>query len=202
LEKNADLDRTGRAKYLEVLLRSASALRRLVEDLFELSKLDAADAAPAKERFSLSELAQDVVVQMKPQAQGQKVELEMPRPAGLHFTSADVGMVERLLTNLIDNAIKNTPEGGRVTVQLQAVPGGNRLTVSDTGPGIAPEHLPFVFDRFYIADRSRSRSKSGSGLGLAICKRIAELHGGTIGVENREQGGAVFFFALPDGDDR
>ena len=198
LEKNAELPPEERARYLAVLLRGTSAMSRLIEDLFELSKLDATDAAPTPEQFSLSELAQDLVLQMKPQADSRDITLELQRPDSLHLITGDVSMIERLMVNLIDNALKNTPSAGRVGIDLSGISGGIRVTVSDTGCGIAAEHLPYLFDRFYIGDESRSRSKTGSGLGLAISKRIVELHGGSIGVERSEGEGTVFFFELPD----
>jgi signal transduction histidine kinase len=112
------------------------------------------------------------------------------------LVSADIGMIERLLSNLIDNALGFTPAGGSVRVELSPRDGFVYVCVADTGMGIAPEDLPRIFDRFYRADKSRNRS-GGAGLGLAIAKEIAELHGGTLTAESFPGQGARFTFRLP-----
>ena len=105
-----------------------------------------------------------------------------------------------MLTNLIGNAVRHTPSGGAVSVSAQGVIGGVRVDVYDSGPGIPAESLPKVFEQFYRAEQSRSRAKGGgSGLGLTIAKAIVETHGGVIGAENRFEGGARFYFVLPNG---
>jgi len=109
----------------------------------------------------------------------------------------DVGLIERVLTNLIDNALRFTPAGGRVRAILDAVPRAVRVTVADTGAGIAPEDLPHIFERFYRADKSRDRATGGVGLGLAIARQIVELHGSSLEVDSRPGEGARFSFVLP-----
>jgi signal transduction histidine kinase len=105
--------------------------------------------------------------------------------------------VEQIIANLLSNALRHTPDGGRIVVRLGAQAGRLRLDVLDSGPGISPEALPHIFERFYRADRSRSRSEGGAGLGLAIARRLAELHGGVLEAANRPEGGAVFTLTLP-----
>ncbi len=102
-----------------------------------------------------------------------------------------------MLRNLLVNAATHTPAGGRVDVQAVAEPGIVRVTVSDTGPGVAADHLPHLFDRFYRADPSRTRATGGAGLGLAIVKSIVEAHGGEVGVASDPGHGARFWFTLP-----
>jgi two-component system sensor histidine kinase ResE len=106
-------------------------------------------------------------------------------------------MIERVLTNLIENALAHTPREGRVEVSVIESGETLRISVADTGSGIAPEDLPHIFERFYRADKSRDRGSPGSGLGLAIAKEIVELHGGTIEAESPPRNGAVIRFALP-----
>lgn len=195
-ERDAGLDPAERRRYYEILLSSIRSVPRLVDDLFELSKLDDPDARPHVEPFSLSELVQDVVVGWRERALDQGIRIEADEPDGLFLVEGDVAMIERLLDNLIRNAIAHTPRDGRVTVAVERRDAAVRVTVSDTGRGIATGDVERVFDRFYIGDRSRTRSREGSGLGLAICKRIVEIHGGTIGVESAAGQGSKFHFEL------
>ena len=110
---------------------------------------------------------------------------------------ADEDLLLQLLLNLLDNAIKYTPSGGRVTAGWSTNGAQVELWVRDTGVGIAPEHLPHIFDRFYRADKARSRAEGGVGLGLSICRWIAEAHGGSISVESEPGQGSTFTVRLP-----
>jgi signal transduction histidine kinase len=105
-------------------------------------------------------------------------------------------MIERVLTNLIENALRFTPAGGAVRAILDREPNAVRVTVSDTGTGITPEDLPHIFERFYRADKSRDRTRRGAGLGLAIARQIVELHGSSLKVQSRPGEGARFSFVL------
>jgi len=147
----------------------------------------------------LSELVQDVTLKMQPRAEEAGNTVRADIPDSLHMIAGDVGMIERLLTNLIDNAVRHTPVNGNVTVSLSQQNGVVRVLVADSGPGIPPEDLPHLFERFYIGDESRSRAREGSGLGLAISRRIVELHAGEIGVLMTSSSGSVFFVDLPKG---
>lgn len=197
LEKGEALPDEQRRRYLRVVLDSAGVLGRLVDDLFELSKLDAQEARPTCESFSLSELVHDVLMQLEPVAEERHVELRAEEPADLYMIQADVAMIERLVANLVHNAVNHTPAGGQVRLSLGDADDRVRLAVADTGEGIAPADLPHVFERFYIGDASRSRARRGSGLGLAIAKRIAQLHGGTISVHSSVGVGSTFTVTLP-----
>jgi signal transduction histidine kinase len=207
--RDETLSPEARRRYYDILLNATRSLPRLVDDLFELSRLEAPDATPKTERFSLSELVQDVTVQWKEYAADSGIDLRMSRPDALYFVEANVGMIERALANLIRNAIAHTPEDGLIEVSLdrlgpvtedeQERQDGDavRVVIADSGAGIAADDQQRVFERFFIADPSRSRSRHGSGLGLAICKRIVELHGGDIGVESERGAGSRFYFVLP-----
>jgi signal transduction histidine kinase len=109
----------------------------------------------------------------------------------------DPARIEQILNNLLSNALRYTPDGGKIEINLKADREKMLVSVHDNGSGISEENLPYIFERFYRADRSRSRSEGGSGLGLAIALQIAVLHGGTLTAGNHPQGGAVFTLSLP-----
>jgi len=202
LMKDAQLPAEERRRFLEIIHTGVLRLGALVNELFELSKLEAEGARPALEPFPLSELVQDVVMKFQPQAHGQRLRLTAEYPHDLPFVRGDLGMIERVLANLIENAMRYTPQGGRVAVTLAHEGGRVRVRVADTGPGIPGEDLPHLFERFYRVDKSRARHSGGSGLGLAIARHILELHGNRIYVERTSPAGTVFVFeltALPAG---
>jgi signal transduction histidine kinase len=197
LIKDDQLDADHRHRYLESALAQSHRLGGLVGQLFELSKLDAGQVEPQLEAFPLAELVQDVVMHCEPEAEQRGIALRAVLPEqGLLPVLADVGLVERVLSNLLDNALRFTPPGGAVEVHLRADDGKVCVDVTDTGEGIPPEHLPHVFDRFYRGDAARVNG-DGAGLGLSIAQRIVELHGGTIAAESVPGEGTRFTFSIP-----
>jgi signal transduction histidine kinase len=167
-----------------------------VGELFELAKLEAREAPPHCEPFSLPELVQDVVQKFQLEADQRKVELAMELDADLPLVCADIALVERVLDNLIDNALTHTPAGGTVRVPVRRDADQVILCVADTGEGIPEGDLPRIFDRYYQA--SHRQSKNGhAGLGLAIARRIVELHGCELSVRSRPGEGTTFAFGLP-----
>ncbi|MCH8871984.1 HAMP domain-containing protein [candidate division KSB1 bacterium] len=196
LMKDSTLSTNDRKKYLQIIYDNTTMLSKLVSELFELSKLDAKQVQPKPEAFSMAELTQDVVMKFKPEAESLKVDLQASLPKDLLMVEADIGMIERALSNFIDNALQYTPEKGTVKVDLSKQNKRVRVVVSDTGVGIPEEQIPLVFERFFRVEKSRSRSSGGTGLGLAIAKRILELHESTISVESVEQEGTTFSFDL------
>jgi len=184
--------------YVQTAMRSSERLSRLVDDLFELSKLDANQVTPQPEPFNLADLVQDVVMMFQPNADARKITLHADTGSAGCMASGDIGLVERAMSNLIDNAIKYTPQGGDVTVSARWDGSQVQIGVSDTGIGISEEDIPHIFDRFYIADKSRHDSTAGStGLGLAIAKKIVELHDSVLSVHSRLNAGTTFSFSLP-----
>ena len=196
LMKGSSLPPDERLKYLQIIFDNTAMLGKLVNELFELSKLDAKQIQPQLEPFSLAELVQDVVMKFKPEADGLKIDLNTPLSRDIPMVKADIGMIERALSNLIDNALRYTPENGMVKVELQKKIDTVRVFVTDTGYGIPKEELSRVFERFYRVEKSRTRASGGTGLGLAITKKILELHGSSVGVSSELNKGTIFTFDL------
>ena len=183
-------------KYFRIIFDNTRQLSELVDELFELSKLDANQVQPHAEAFSLAELTQDVVMKFRPKAEKLNIKLEMVLDKTLPSVYADIGMIERALCNLIDNALQYTPENGVVEVKVFRKEQNIRVTVEDTGYGIPEEEIPFIFDRFYRVDKSRTRTGGGTGLGLAIAKKILELHQKTIFIKSVLNQGTTLWFDL------
>jgi len=195
--KNKTLRPEERQQYMEIVWKNTQSLNTLVSELFELSKLDAQQVEPHFEAFSIAELVQDVVLHFKPKAEHLNVQLEADLPDHLSLVYADIGLVERAISNLIDNALRFTPPGGYVRIAPANEGDAVSVQVTDTGYGIPPEDLPHIFERFYRVEKSRARDKGGTGLGLAIAQKILELHGSTLAVQSAVGKGTTFSFALP-----
>ena len=194
--KDSQLDPAERERYLAVALDQSERLRRLVGDLFELAKLDAHEQMPAREPVSLAELASDIAQKFQLEAQRRGSTIDIEAGEGLPMVDADIALVERVLENLLDNALSHSPHGGAIRIPIARNGDTVRIAVADSGPGIAPEHLPRVFDRFYQAGNAH-RGNAHAGLGLAIAKRIVELHGSRLVVESVLGRGTSFSFRLP-----
>jgi signal transduction histidine kinase len=202
--KDAQLTAEERQRFLAVSLRNMANLQRLVEELFELARLDARQVTVRPERLQVAELAQDVALKLAPRAQDAGVSISVEPAADLPLVSGDVGLIERVLTNLVENAVRYTPPGGSVRLELAETGSGVTVTVADTGRGIAPEDLPHVFERFYRGEgrdsgdgrESVAGHGSGAGLGLAIARQIMDLHGSALSVESTPGHGARFSFSL------
>jgi signal transduction histidine kinase len=194
--KEGVLDSPERVEYLDIALRHSTRLRRLVEDLFELAKLDARDVRPSIEPVSLGDLAQDVVQKYHLAAQRKGVRLALEGAQDLPLVRADIGLIERVLENLIDNAIEHTPAAGDINVSTQVKGRTVTIQVRDTGTGIPADDLPQIFDRYFQA-AGRPKDGQHAGLGLAIAKRIVELHDSSIEVVSRVGTGTAFTFSLP-----
>ncbi len=196
LQLKADtLDVREREEYLAIALRHSERLTRLVMELFELAKLDAAHTPPRCEPFAPAELAQDVVQKFQLQAKKRGIDLSMEHGNGTPMVYAEIGLIERVLENLIENALEHTPTGGRVRVSLCSASTQVRVSIADTGSGIDENDLPRIFDRFYRA-KSEGDGRGHAGLGLAIAKRVMELHQQTLEVSSARGRGTVFTFSL------
>jgi len=197
LLKEPVLAEAERRSYLEVALRQAQHLQSLISELFELARLDFVGYRIEAEPVQLSELARDVAQKLGLAAQARQVALQLEIEPELALARADIGLIERVLTNLLENALAHTPAGGRIVLSVRVQDAHVLLCVADNGSGIAAADLPRIFERFYRADKARPRDASGSGLGLAIVKRIVELHGSEIRVDSETGRGTRFWFELP-----
>jgi len=186
-----------RKKYLDVAMGHCVRLNKLVANLFELATLEAADISVHKEAFSLGELVQDVVQKYSLSADEKNISITTNIGEEIPFVNADIGLIERVLENLIDNAMRYTPEHGTVGIVLTPRGEAVEVRISDTGPGIPEEELPRIFDRFYRVDTARKDASSHAGLGLAIAKRILDIHGSSLQVESTLNAGTTFTFILP-----
>jgi len=184
-------------RYYQTILGETGHLNALIEDLFELSRIEAGvlqlDLAPS----SLQDLIATTLRSMEPRALQKDLDLVGRVPPDLATIRIDVRRIQRVLVNLVENAIRYTPRGGRVAVSAVADADLVRVDVADSGPGISSTDLPMIFDRFYRGERSRSRESGGAGLGLAIARGIVEAHGGTIAVASEPGHGSVFSVTLP-----
>jgi len=191
-------DRQVRDEFLLTLERETDRLIRLVNDLLLLSKADSAALDLQRAPVDIVELAQATVDRLRAQAETRQVSLVVQSDLRPRLALADEDRVEQVLLNLLDNAIKFSPPGGRVTIDIAAAPEkGVQVRVCDRGIGIAAENLARIGERFYRADKARTRAQGGSGLGLAIARALVEAHGGELAIESQEDRGTTVSFTLP-----
>jgi len=182
---------------IDSLYEEAMLLNLLVDDLQELALAEAGQIRLERGPVAPADLVNRATDAARAQAVAQGISLRADLPDDLPLVEADPQRIEQVLGNLLSNALTHTPSGGEVVVTARARGGKVAVSVSDTGEGIAPEHLPYIFERFYRADRSRSRATGGTGLGLAIARQLVEAHGGRIEVESEVGRGTRFTFTLP-----
>lgn len=197
LLKNDTLSEEERLRYLEITRKHSLRLGQLIGDLFELSKLDSASIKPTLEVFSLAELLQDVTQEFELQAEDKGLDIEVEAQDGASMVHADIGLMQRVLENLLRNAVRYTPRGGTISISLDKKPGRVAVAVADTGCGIAEHELDRIFDRFYRSEQGEEERTNSAGLGLAIVKRILDLHGSRITVSSRVNQGTRFEFDIP-----
>jgi signal transduction histidine kinase len=187
------VDPQTRRTYLERMSVHIRSLSALVDDLFELSRLEAGDIQWSMQRVRLDELVQETVEAMQPQARSRQVSVAATVPPGLAAARCDPERLQRVLFNLIQNAIRHTPTDGSVTVLAEVNGSGVELEVADSGEGLAPDERERAFEAFYRGGAGKARSGDGSGLGLAICRAIVEAHGGRIWFADSATGTRVRF---------
>ena len=186
--------------YLEVALKQAVSLSKLINDLFDLTKLESNNTMANLETFPLSELVQDLLQKFELIAQEKGVKIETNHMVGHFSTYADIGLIDRALTNLIENSLRHCSSGATIRLLLAEKDNRIHIQVSDTGCGIADNKLPFIFNRMFQTNEGATVGcHNGAGLGLAITKRIVDLHGGTIRVGSKVGIGTSFHFDLPAG---
>ncbi len=185
-----------RQTYLSAALKSSHRLDQMTADLFELATLDQSEALLRTETFPLAELVQDIGQRFVPRARDQGITLTVDAPPTGTTINGEIGLVERLFANLIDNAIKYTPGGGEIQVGLRACGDVVEVSVADTGIGVAESEIDKIFDRFYRAS-GEAFNHEGTGLGLSIARRIAELHGAKISARSKLGSGTTFTVVFP-----
>jgi len=184
-------------RWVDTIRRNAQRMSAIVEDLLLLSSLEAQGVERSRELVAVGKIVADVTGMFAQRAQNKGLSLTFSVPDSTPSLSADPFLVEQMLVNLLDNALKFT-ETGEVRVSVSREDAGwVRIEVSDTGIGIAEEHIPRLFERFYVVDKSRSRKLGGTGLGLSIVKHIVQSYGGTVGVESALSHGTRFIVRLP-----
>jgi len=187
---------------LAVMLQQSERLGALVDQLLELARLESGDLPLDREPVALGPLVERVVTEVGVARASDDVHVDNRVPEDLEPVLADEGRLHQVLFNLLDNAVRFSPEGGEVTVSAHRSNGHMEVRVTDDGPGISSEHLPHVFERFYRVDPARSRAGGGTGIGLAIARSVIEAHGGHIRAESEVGRGSAFVFDLPVVDGR
>ena len=190
------MDRDLRTEFMTDINKEIDRLTAIVSDLLTLVQMDSENVRLARENLSIAALVKETEHRLKPIAdqRGQTLTLTLSDPCDMY---ADKSKLSQVIYNIMENAVKDTQQGGKIAVALQRVGRDAVLTVSDNGPGIPKENLPHIFDRFYRVDKARSRDTGGTGLGLSIVHQLVLLHGGAISVDSEEGRGTTFTVELP-----
>jgi signal transduction histidine kinase len=196
--KGAQFNPEEQHRFIDVALENARQLDKLTSSLFELARLDSGEVKIEREPLMIGELADDVVHRFSARALEKNIALATDYPDGLPIMTADAALIERALANLIENALRYTPQNGRITVAARAEKDRMALSVSDSGSGIDANDIGNVFERFFQGSRFRE-GRGHAGLGLAIVKRVCERHGGQVSVVNNAGPGCTFTLLLPLG---
>lgn len=193
--KGEKLTQEDKEKYLDIIHNSSEQLSRLVAQLFEYSKLEAKQVEPIKEPFSIVDLVYDLNSKYQVLAAEKNINLTVEHQETIPLVFADISLVERAIQNLLDNALKFTPDDGEISIQISGTENNVAVNVKDSGPGIPSEKQAHIFERYRQASKDKT-SKAGAGLGLAIVKKIMELHESSINVISAPNEGSTFYFQL------
>ncbi|MDJ0386859.1 ATP-binding protein [Roseomonas sp. E05] len=196
----AENDPEARARFLGIMAEQSERMRRLIDDLLGLSRIELAEHQPPTGRVPLAELARSEAEAMEPILASRSVRLTLALDEAAVAAPADAEQLAQVLRNLLENAVRHGNPGGEVKLAVERTPGarpGATLSVTDDGPGIPREHIPRLTERFYRVDKGRSRQAGGTGLGLAIVKHIVNRHRGQLLIESQEGMGATFKVWLP-----
>ena len=195
LQDGAISDKKVAGDFLSSIDTEVDRMMQMVTELTELSRIESGRGDLKPEMVNLNLLAEDVIARFKPQAERKSVAMSADLSTDIPLVQADKDRIYQVITNLVHNAIKFTPQNGKVNISAELSENSVLMKVSDTGIGISAEDLPRIFERFYKADKARAGE--GAGLGLAIAKHVIQAHGGNIWVESEEGKGSTFFFTLP-----
>lgn len=194
--KQGTLSEEEKESYLRIVLESSEKLTRLVADLFELSKLEAGQIKPQKEPFHVNDLLNDASRKLSLLIKQKSINIELNLAESMPMVHADLSMIDRVIQNLLDNAIKYTPENGEIKVHATNNSNGVEIRIENSGVGISEKELPNIFDRYYKVDKEK-KGIEGTGLGLAIVKKIIDVHETTISVNSTPNKSTNFIFILP-----
>jgi signal transduction histidine kinase len=181
----------------EIIREEAGRLEHLIDDLRTLSLADAGELSMNFQTVAPERLLQEIALLYSHRSQQKQVTLNTQAASSLPDLQVDPGRITQVLTNILDNALHHTPAGGSITIAARPHAEGVAISISDTGPGLPPDDLERIFDRFYRADAARNRSEGGSGLGLAIARSIIQAHGGQIRADSRPGEGLTVTITLP-----
>jgi two-component system sensor histidine kinase KdpD len=195
LQEDVQWDEDARHSFVLAIENEADRLNRLVGNLLDMSRIEGGALKPEKEWYPIDELLHDVFGHMQTLLQGRPVHTVIPD--NLPPVELDYLQMDQVLTNLIENAVRYTPSASPIEIGVEVVDGQMMVSVADRGPGIPPEDMERIFDKFYRVLGVQRQGTIGSGLGLAVCRGLVEAHGGRIWAENRLGGGAIFKFMLP-----
>jgi len=196
--RTTQVDAPTLAHAIEIIERSARTQSRLIEDLLDTARIVSGKLRLDIQPVDLTSLIENAVEVLRPAADAKRIDLQLMLNAGREVITGDPDRLQQIVWNLLSNAIKFTPKGGRVEVHLERADPHVRVTVTDTGKGISPEYLPYIFDRFLQADNSITRRNTGLGLGLSLVRHLVELHGGAVYAKSPGEGlGASFTIDLP-----
>jgi signal transduction histidine kinase len=197
--QDPDVPADKRADFARTILTNTQRMQRIVDELLDLSRIESGHWTPRPESVRIADAARDVFGRVAATAKSKEIALETRIAPAADAAHVDRTAIEQILLNLVENALRHTPEGGTVMIETRPAPNGVHVIVSDTGSGIPPEHLPRIFERFYRADSGRSRESGGTGLGLAIVKHLVEAHGGTVRADSVLGAGARITMFFPSG---
>jgi two-component system phosphate regulon sensor histidine kinase PhoR len=195
LQDGAVNDPQAAMEFLDKAHAETDSMTQMIDELIELSRIETGRTKLELAEMDLNQLAGEVIGRLTVQAERKQITVRTEFAPDLPAVKADRQRMQEVITNILHNAIKFTPSGGRIEIKTQSAENAVTLRVTDTGIGISQDDLPHIFERFFKADKSRTRE--GSGLGLAIAKHIIQAHGGKIWVESREGQGSTFGFSLP-----
>jgi signal transduction histidine kinase len=196
--QDPDIPAERRAEFAQTIYSNTQRMQRIVDELLDLSRIESGHWKPRLQAVTIADAVAEVFARVSAVAARKSISLETRIAPAASVIEADRTALEQILLNLVENALRHTPEGGKITIATAEARNGVGLTVADTGTGIAPEHLPRIFERFYRADSGRSREAGGTGLGLAIVKHLVEAHGGSVSADSVVGSGTTIRIFFPE----